>query len=63
MDKNETCAALTFDRFMDRVDGYVIGSVGCSVYDLPDYAFRDSYDAGEEAEDVAACVIAEAETF
>lgn len=63
MDKNETVAALSFDAFMRRVDGYVESMVGCSVYDLPDYAFRDAYDGGEEAEDVAACVIAEAETF
>lgn len=37
---------LSFDEWMRKVDEVVRRIVGCSVYDLPDYPFRDAYDEG-----------------
>jgi hypothetical protein len=36
----------TFEQWMSKVDATVDRVMGCSVYDLPDYAFRDAYEAG-----------------
>ena len=51
--------SLTFEQWMDSVDQAVDDSIGCSVYDLPDFAFRDAYDDGRTPEAVAREVINE----
>lgn len=45
---------LTFERWMQKVDELVITISGVSVYDLPDYPYRDWYDSGKEPLEAAA---------
>lgn len=42
-----------FKKWMRQVDGHVASMSGLSVYDLPDMAFRDSFNAGESPHDMA----------
>lgn len=49
-----------FDVWMGAVDQAVYAKVGVSVYDLPDVAFRDMYDAGKAAAAAANAAIREA---
>mgnify|MGYP001576480945 CR=1 FL=1 len=41
MDETDT---ITFEKWMERVDGLVMRHAGVSVYDLPDCSFHDWYD-------------------
>ena len=40
MDETDT---ITFEKWMERVDGLVMRHAGVSVYDLPDCSFHDWY--------------------
>ncbi|MCK5017073.1 MAG: hypothetical protein KAS32_08370 [Candidatus Peribacteraceae bacterium] len=42
-----------FDTWMEQIDDEVWSIAGCSVHDLPDYAFRDAFDGGASPEEVA----------
>ena len=35
---------MTFEKFVNAVDLIIIGTICCSVHDLPDYRFRDAHD-------------------
>ncbi len=50
-----------FDEFMAAVDKCVQRMTGLSVYDLPDYGFRDAFDDGESASYTARLALAAAE--
>ena len=47
----------TFDDWMARVDEAVQLKAGLSAYDLPDYCYRDAYEAGTPAVTVARAAI------
>jgi hypothetical protein len=47
----------TFDEWMKKVDATVQHVMGCSVYDLPDYPFKDAYDDGCSYGNVASKVM------
>jgi hypothetical protein len=49
-----------FDQWMQQVDQAVDALAGCSVYDLPDFAFRDAYDGGLTPSEAARSVLTEA---
>lgn len=49
-----------FDIWMGQVDMAVHDTVGLSVYDLPDYPFRDAFEDGLDPEGVAEEVLFEA---
>jgi hypothetical protein len=51
---------LSFEQWMEQVDEAVQAMVGCSVYDLPDYCFRDAYEEGRRPRSVARDVLKEA---
>lgn len=53
----------TFEEWMKAVDQAVQNSIGVSVHDLPDYAFRDAYDDGVSAKRVAKRVIKAAKDY
>ncbi len=42
-----------FTAYMQDVDREVWAQLGCSVYDLPDYCYRDAFEDGEAPETVA----------
>ena len=48
-----------FEQWMKEVDDAVWAIAGCSVHDLPDYCFRDAFDGGVSAEEVAREVLEE----
>lgn len=48
---------MTFEQWMEQVDMHLLRMCGCMASDLPDYAYRDAFDAGETPEHVAAAVI------
>jgi hypothetical protein len=50
----------TFEDWKREVDREVERRIGLSSDDLPDYCYRDAYDAGDAPEDVAIEVLAEA---
>jgi hypothetical protein len=47
----------TFEEWMAAVDLAVERLIGCSVYDLSDYCFRDAYDDGRSPVSVARAAI------
>ena len=49
---------MTFEQWMAGVDKQVQRRIGVSVYDLPDWNYRDAYDAGAGVVDTAKDVIA-----
>ena len=49
-----------FDAWMKRVDRYVECTVGLSVYDLPDCAFRTMYTAGDTPGEAASIALEDA---
>lgn len=51
---------ISFEDWMAQVDREVEKIAYVSVYDLPDYMFRDAYDDGEKPENVAKRVLEEA---
>lgn len=53
----------TFEEWMKAVDQAVQSSIGVSVHDLPDYAFRDAYDDGVAPNRVAKRVIKAAKDY
>jgi hypothetical protein len=42
---------LTFQRWMQEVDGLCIGEYLLSIYDLPDMNFYDAYESGQTPEE------------
>jgi len=50
MSHYDTSYYIDFDQWMLRVDEVTLQRTGLSVYDLPDLAFRDGYDAGDTPE-------------
>lgn len=48
-----------FEQWMKEVDDEVWAIAGCSVHDLPDYCFRDAFDGGVSAGEVAREVLEE----
>ena len=50
-------APKTFEEFMRRVDACVAHATGLSALDLPDYCYRDAFDAGEHPGYVARAAI------
>jgi hypothetical protein len=51
---------MSFEQFMAAVDAAVYAKVGVSVYDLPDVAFRDMYEAGNSPVTAAKTAVREA---
>ena len=56
----ETCNELSFVEWMCKVDTYISDMCGFTSVDLPDMCFRDCYDAGISAEEMAEDTIEEA---
>ena len=50
---------MNFMKWMDRVNDIIQGRSGVGVLDLPDFAYRDAYDAGESPSEVAEEVLEE----
>jgi len=50
----------TYEDWMRRVDKCVEAIAGVSVYDLPDYCFRDAYEDGRRPSSVARDALKEA---
>lgn len=48
---------MTFEQWMEQVDHCLLRMCGCMSSDLPDYAYRDAFDAGDTPEQVSAAVI------
>jgi len=48
----------TYEVWKDQVDAELLRRVGLTSDDLPDYCYRDSYEAGESPRSVAQEVIA-----
>ena len=51
---------MTFAQWMKQVNAECINLTGCSIYDLPDFTFRDYYDAGASPIEAATDAIDEA---
>lgn len=48
---------MSFDEWKEEVNVEVANLIGLSADDLPDFRYRDAYDAGETPEDVARQVV------
>ena len=53
----ENMKKYSFEEWMKKVDATVERVMGCSVYDLPDFLFRDAYDNGCSYGNVASKVM------
>ena len=48
---------MDFNEWMNQVDNWVESIAFLSVYDLPDYMFRDSYESGCTPHEIAVAVL------
>ena len=54
---------MSFQRWMQEVDGLCLGEFLMSIYDLPDMNFWDAFDAGQTPEEFIAETIPDQEAL